>query len=191
MNEQNPDNKPEYINLLLRKNRGKTDLEKIHKRLIEATSIPELYFTSLEQRDILNEKFFMLFKNEKARHVFKLENQDSNLILKKIFKQLTISPQQFGGNLCFSHYENIGLLQINTPLFFENAPVLLEIDGNSLFIIDEDLKNGIMVDYYESDNGPGWTYELIILGQKWSEAFYALLSSLIKESISPENSTLH
>lgn len=179
------------MDLLLRKNKGIKSLELFTSSLLQKTSIKDLNFSTLEQRDSLWEIYCKLSKNEKARQIFKLDTQQDNSKLMLIFDHLKTSNQQFNGYVFFNQYSNIGILSMDTPLFFENATTLLNIDGNSIYFLDVDRKNGLLLDYYESDNGLGWTYELIILGYKWSEAFYTLISKIVKESDQRETKTLH
>jgi hypothetical protein len=183
--------KKEHMNILIRKNRGKKALEKLGNIILKSTNITDLYFTTLEERDILWESFCTLYKNEKARQIFKIEDQDENRKIVQIFNQLVRSNEKFSGYVFFNQFKDIGALKIDTPLFFKNAAALLNIDGDSLCILDVDLGNGILVDHYESDDGSGWTYEFIILGRKWSHAFYSLTSKVQKESSALDDNAVH
>ena len=40
-----------------------------------------------------------------------------------------------------------------------------------IYFISEDLENGILIDFYESDIGPGYTYVLEVFGCKWPKEF--------------------
>lgn len=168
----------EKMKILLRKNNGKLILKDLMNNIFVQTNLKKLNLTSLEERDILWEKFCFLFKNETSRCVIKIENQQDSFKIRNYFLHVSTAIEKINCNLFLSHFEDIGAIKFNTKSLFKNTYSLLEIDGDSVFVISDDLKNGIMVDYYESDKGSGYTYEVLILGLKWTEKFGPMLKEI-------------
>ena len=159
------------LSVLVRKNEGKRLLSVLIPEIVAKTRLTKsnLKFLPLEDSDPIQQRFEEFFAARQTEQgVLALRtwkdffafSQDISKVASTFFNSMMY--------LFFQTSDKIGALRLDSRQLFENAPSLLEIDGDSIYACNEDLTCGLVLDKYEEDGC--WIYEALVWGDELKAA---------------------
>ncbi len=97
--------------------------------------------------------------------------------LRTVFKALQSSLKGQKQYFTTHKYQDTCLLYIDTSFCVDTYDKIIEFDGDTFYVYDNDLKNGFWIDtneeHWTDKQEYLWTYELRVFGSKWIDKVYS------------------
>lgn len=169
------DNRKKRIQLLAQKNRGKLEIPGFVANLsgILGEEISESNLLSLEDTEMVLDSFRSgyqsairmddvsyrrFFRSDESEQVFRFAECLS--------RRLPCESVSFVTKLS----KNCGAVKTQLTVVLTRAAPLIQFDGDSLAVLSENQKQGILIDYNSDD--PEEMYEVVVWGDKWTAEAY-------------------
>lgn len=143
--------------------------------IISGRPITDADVVSIENTDLIWEK---VFKNETLQQAnlsvsFPYRNKEKLVIVFNALKSSISGRKQY---FTTSKFYETCFLHIDTAFCIDNYEKLIEFDGDTFYIYDEDINNGLWVDtseeHWADKEEYCWTYELRVRGVDWIDKIY-------------------
>ena len=150
------------LEFLIRQNKRKNEIENCKQRFSEIFGIQmsEQNFLSIEQTDLLTNKFYEGFKASLNKVCEKYSA--GNKVMETDIRNLLLKFGDEEGYLITKQTEICGLIRVSADVVLAKYAEVIDLDRDSLGLLSIDETKGIYIDYFEETNelGSSWYYEL-------------------------------
>jgi hypothetical protein len=159
----------EKLHYKIRESAGRRIREPFKLEFFEKTGIlfDNSRFLNIKQSDLLKDKFCNMFATGNDNNFTKIIKTKDILIISEKLKKLFENIQASCLTLFLRNAYHLGAIKINAREVYQHFENILDLDGDTIFILSEDLENGIDLTFYEENENT--IYEVTVFGIIWFE----------------------